>query len=113
MDEAVTVHATVSPSSLALGEMEDGPVTRSLKISLAAEKRSGPGRDDPPVTYTLGHVPALSTGPSTFTPSFRPASAAVTFSPSTVTLGGQRGHGDDAADIFVTITPPTADPATR
>ena len=68
IDDAVTAHATVSPSSLALGEMEAGPVTNALHMSLAAEKRRGPGRDDPPVTYTLGHVPALSTGPNTFTP---------------------------------------------
>jgi hypothetical protein len=113
IDDAVTAHATVSPSSLALGEMEGGPVTRSLKISLAAEKRRGPGRDDAPVTYTLGHVPALSTGPNTFIPSFRGGFATVTFSPLSVTLGGEHGHDDDAADIFVTIQRPAFDPDTR
>ena len=30
----------------------------------------------------------------------------MTFSAPSVTLGGQRGHGDDAATIAVTITPP-------
>jgi subtilisin family serine protease len=113
IDDAVTAHATVSPSSLALGEMEGGPVTSSLKISLAAEKRRGPGRDDPPVTYTLGHVPAVSTGPNTFTPTFRAGFATVTFSPPSVTFGGHLGHDDDAADIFVTIQRPAADPGTR
>jgi minor extracellular serine protease Vpr len=113
IDDAVTAHATVSPSSIALGEMEAGPVTNALKITLAAEKRRGPGRDDPAVTYTLGHVPALSTGPNTFAPSFRTGFATVTFSPSTVTLGGRRGSADDAADIFVTIQRPAADPNTR
>src|SRR4029450_3674703 len=52
------------------------------------------------------------TGPDTFTPAFRTGFATVTFSPSSVTLGGQRGNDDDAADIFVTITAP-ADPASR
>jgi subtilisin family serine protease len=112
IDDAVTAHATVSPSSLALGEV-GAAVTNALHISLAAEERRGHGQDDPPVTYTLSHQPALSTGVNTFTPSFRTSFAVVTFSPSTVTLGGQRGSRDDAADVFVTITPPTADPASR
>ena len=113
IDDAVKAHATISPSSLALGEVGAGAVTNALKISLAAEKRRGPGRDDPPVTYTLSHVPVLSTGPNTFTPSFRTGFAAVTFSPSSITLGGLRGHDDDEANVFVTITAPTADPASR
>jgi subtilisin family serine protease len=113
IDDAVTAHATVSPSSLALGEMEDGPVTNALKITLAAEKRRGPGRDDAPVTYTLGHVPAVSNGSSTFMPSFRGGFATVTFSPASVTLGGRRGNADDAAEIFVTVQRPAADPETR
>src|SRR6185503_862297 len=103
IDDAVTAHATVSPSSLALGEMEAGPITSELKITLAAEKRRGPGRHDPPVTYALSHVPALSTGANTFTPSFRAGFAAVTFSPPTVTLGGLNGPFDDEATINVTI----------
>src|SRR5262249_4309279 len=49
IDDAVTAHATVSPSSLALGEIEAGAVTKALHIRLAAEKRIGPGRNDPPV----------------------------------------------------------------
>jgi len=113
IDDAVTAHATVSPSSLALGEMEAGPITSELKITLAAEKRRGPGRDDPPVTYTLGHVPAVSTGPNTFTPSFRTGFATATFNPPSVTLGGQNGHHDDAATVAVTIDRPAGDPATR
>ena len=83
-----------------------------LKISLADEKRRGPGRDDPPVTYTLGHVPAVSTGPNTFAPAFFAGFASVGFDVPTVTLGGHRGHDDDDANIIVTITPPN-DTSTR
>ena len=36
----------------------------------------------------------------------------MTFNVPSVTLGGQRGHDDDAIDIFVTITPPS-DTSTR
>ena len=106
IDDAVKAHATVSPSSLALGEIEAGAVTNTLRISLAAEKRSGPGRNDPPVTYTLGHQPAVSTGPSTFVPAFYAGFATAAFSVRSVTLGGRRGHDDDEATIDVTISPP-------
>jgi hypothetical protein len=51
----------------------------------------------------LGHDPALSTGPNTFTPSFVPSFATVQFSTATVTLGG--GQANDA-NILVTIAPP-------
>jgi subtilisin family serine protease len=124
IDDAVQADAIVSPSSLALGEIEGtgtaGAVTKRLHISLTeSEKGHGRGKHlgrdhgEVPVTYTLGHVPALSTGVNTFTPSFRTGFATVTFSPTSVTLGGDRGHSDDGADILVTIRRPEADPATR
>jgi len=111
IDDAVNAISTVSPSSLALGEIEAGDITKTLHISLAGERRRGPGHKDS-VTYTLGHAPALSTGPNTFTPTAIPSFASVSFNVPSVTLGGQRGHDDDAVDIAVTITPPT-DPVSR
>ncbi len=62
------------------------------------------------MTYTLGHEPALATGPNTFTPSFFAAFATVAFNKNTVTLGGPGHHND--ATIRVTITPPAV-PAAR
>ena len=38
-----------------------------------------------PVTYTLGHEPALATGANTFTPQFLASFATVAFSSPTVT----------------------------
>ncbi|MEO8259419.1 MAG: S8 family serine peptidase [Acidobacteriota bacterium] len=106
IDDAVKAHATILPSSLALGEIETGAITRSLRISLAAEKRRGPGQDDPPVTYTLGHQPAVATGADTFAPAFVAGFATATFSARSVTLGGKPGHDDDEATVDVTFTAP-------
>jgi len=70
--------------------------------------------DDDPVTYTLGHQPALSTGPNTFTPTFFNSFATVTFSAPSITLGGDHDGDDedddgDGASVAVTITPPAPD----
>ena len=110
IDDAVLADAIVSPSSLALGEIETGTVTKRLRISLDDDddhrdhrhwghKHHGtrPRRRRCPVTYTLGHEPALSTGANTFTPSFLTGFATVTFSTPTVTLGGHHDHHDDDA----------------
>jgi subtilisin family serine protease len=125
IDDAVTADAIVSPSSLALGEIETGTVTKRLRISLDeldddrdhhhwGHKHHGKGHDAPdPVTYTLSHVAALSTGANTFTPSFRTAFASVTFSAPTVTIGGGKNHHADEAWVDVTIAPPAADPGSR
>ena len=141
IDDAVLAGATVSPSSLALGEIAAGTVTKTLHISLAEsdgrsgehrehgeqegqdghEKRerhenNGRGRDngrghghghddedEAPVIYTLGHQPALATGPNTFTPSFFSSFATVTFSVPSITLDGD---DDEASAVDVTIAPP-------
>jgi len=125
IDAAATADAIVSPSSLALGEIEAGVVTKRLRISLTElngfhgrhwghkHNRRGHGHNDDAVTYTLGHEPALSTGPSTFTPSFRTGFATVTFNKASVTLSGDRHEDDDNANVFVTIAPPADDPTTR
>ena len=120
IDDAVLADAVVSPSSLALGEIEAGSATRRLRITRAeSHEHRGHGfrgrdrdgddddDDDAPVTYTLGHQPALSTGANTFTPSFLTSFAAVQFDTPTVTLGG-RHEEHDGAGVRVTITPPPA-----
>jgi len=146
IDDAVLAGATVSPSSLALGEIAAGTVTKTLHISLA-ESDERPGGDDKhdgheghegkerdedhgrgrghgrghghghdddeegdaPITYTLGHQPALATGPNTFTPSFFNSFATVTFSVPLITLGGD---DDEESAVDVTIAPP-ANPSAR
>jgi subtilisin family serine protease len=113
IDDAITADAVISPSSLALGEIETGSVTRTLRISRSELERGRRGRgregdedsENNAVTYTLGHQPALATGANTFAPSFFDSFAAVTFSSPTVRLGGD--HGDDrGAGVRVTVTPP-------
>jgi minor extracellular serine protease Vpr len=107
IDDAILADAIVSPSSLALGEIESGSATRSLRISLEGLNTSGrrnrPGNVAEQVTYTLGHEPALSTGPNTFTPSFLPSFATVQFSTPAVTLGGSHANSEI---ILATIAPP-------
>jgi subtilisin family serine protease len=109
IDDAILADAIVSPSSLALGEIESGSAARSLRISLeglgnpSGRRRNRPGIVADQVTYTLGHEPALSTGPNTFTPSFVPSFATVQFSTPAVTLGGPHANSET---ILVTIAPP-------
>jgi minor extracellular serine protease Vpr len=111
IDRAVQAGAVVSPSSLALGEIEAGSTTQWLRIALSnSREQVGRGQgDDAPVTYTLGHEPALATGANTFTPQFLPSFATVQFGSPTVALGGHRQEGDDEAQVRVTITPPPGD----
>jgi len=87
---AVQATTRIEPSKLALGESQAGPATRTVTLT-----NSGAA----PVTYDLSHVPALSTGPNTFTPSFLTGFATVAFGASTVTVpaGG-------TATVTVTIT---------
>jgi minor extracellular serine protease Vpr len=125
IDDAVTADAVLSPSTLALGEIEAGSVSRWLHITRDESDQGKHDRrrrhhddddDDPRVTYTLGHEPALATGANTFTPAFFAAFATVTFGAPTVSLGCERGrHGDhdDDAAIRVTITPPLVDSGAR
>ena len=117
LDDAVLADAIVSPSSLALGEIETGTVTKGLRISLTElhgwTKRHGllrrhdPDDRDVPVTYTLSHEPALATGSNTFVPAFVAGFATVTFSQPTVSVGGH-GRKDDDAGIDVTFAAPGA-----
>ena len=107
IDDAVLSDAVISPSSLALGEVESGSVTRLLRIR-NMEQRQRRGRDshrDRAVRYALTHEGALATGANTFVPAFNPEMATVRFSRSTVVVG--RNRGADAL-VLVTITPPPA-----
>jgi minor extracellular serine protease Vpr len=86
--QAILSTTKIEPAKLSLGEM--GPHTMTLWVE---------NNGKTPVTYTLGHTPALSTGPNTFTPAFYTGFASVAFSAPTVTVpaGGK-------ASVSVTIT---------
>ena len=123
VDRAARAEVIVTPSALALGELESGATVRRT-LTLASLQRRGHrgwhrhGRhwhgDDActAVTYTLGHEPALATGASTFTPTFLTSSATVTFDRQTLGVGDQRGQNHDRDDVTVTVAPP-ANPAAR
>jgi minor extracellular serine protease Vpr len=110
IDDAILADVVVSPSSLALGEIEAGSATRVLRISKESSRdfdrhrsQHRHDRNGDQLTYMIGHEPALATGPNTFTPQFLNSFASVQFSQPTFTVGGR--HGDDAF-VVVTITPP-------
>jgi minor extracellular serine protease Vpr len=100
---AVLSGAIATPGKLALGEIESGIVTRSITVQLMPSPVSSLPLSKDGVTYTLGHQPALSTGPNTFTPSFLSSFATVSFSTPTVAIGGS---GAGKATFNVTFTPP-------
>jgi hypothetical protein len=93
----ITATATVEPGELALGESEAGPATRTLTI-----KNDGPAA----VEYDLGHAPALSTGASTFNPTFHTGFAGVSFSASSVVVPAK---GSASVDVTITANPGLAD----
>jgi minor extracellular serine protease Vpr len=94
---AVEATTSVTPSKLALGESEAGPATRTLTLT---------NRSDAEVTYDLSHVPALSTGPNTFTPAFFTGFASVSFSQAGVTIAP---GGSATVDVTITANPGLAD----
>jgi len=89
IDAAIRSQVRVEPSKLSLGESQGGPATRSLKIE---------NRSSNPVTYTLSHVPALSNGPNTFTPSFFTGFATMTMSATEVTV-----PAGESSSVSVTV----------
>jgi subtilisin family serine protease len=108
---AIEADAIVTPSSLALGEVESNvSVERRLRIRLTEVRRRGRHGhvhdDSEAVTFTLGHVPALATGANTFAPAFLAAFATVEFSSPSITLGGL--PRSRAADVVVSITRPAS-----
>lgn len=80
----------VTPAKLSLGESEAGPATRTLTIRNSGSEA---------VTYNLSHVPALSTGGSTFTPGFFTGFATVDFSSDSITV-----PAGSSRQLTVTIT---------
>ena len=68
---AVQAKTLVQPGELALGESQNGPVTRTLTFT---------NKGTSPVTYELSHAPALATGPNEFTVSAYDTFADVSFS---------------------------------
>jgi minor extracellular serine protease Vpr len=89
IDDMILATASIEPSKLSLGESEAGPATRTLTL-----RNRGPA----PVTYDLGHVPALATGPNTFAPTFFTGFASVAFSVPSVTV-----PANGSATVDVTI----------
>lgn len=90
IDDAILSTTKIEPAKISAGESQMGPYTQTLWLE-------NNGMSD--VTYTVSHVPALSTGPNTFTPTFLTGFASVTFSAPVVTVpaGG-------SASVAVTIT---------
>jgi subtilisin family serine protease len=99
---AVTATTRVEPSKLSLGESSGGPATQTLSVS----NDSGST-----VTYDLSQTPALSNGPSIFTPSFTTGFASVSFAQagvpvSSITVGP---GGTASVDVTVTANPTLPD----
>jgi len=90
VDAAILSTTKIEPGSLPLGESENGPAVRTLTIT-------NKGTAD--VTYDVTHVPTISTGPNTFTPTYHTGFASLQFSTSALTVpaGG-------TASLTVTIT---------
>src|SRR5262249_36828431 len=91
IDRAILATTAVTPGKLSLGESEPGPVTQTLTI----QNNSADVQ-----VYDVSHVPAMATGPNTFTPAFFNAPATVSFSASTITVGA-----GGTATVAVTVTP--------
>jgi minor extracellular serine protease Vpr len=125
IDDAITADAIVTPSSLALGEIENGSATRILRLRPSHDEHRGRGRGrhrggddddnddndderDEPVTYTLGHAAAVSNLPiaPTFVPAFTPAAATVTFDRPTVVVRRDHDDDEDGVTFAVTVQPP-------
>jgi minor extracellular serine protease Vpr len=87
---AIMATTRVTPAKLSLGESEAGPHTVTLTLENKSKK---------PVTYAISHVPALSTGPNTFTVGATTGFASVSFSASSVTVPASK-----KATVKATIT---------
>jgi subtilisin family serine protease len=90
IEKAILATTRINPGKLSLGESEHGPSVQSLTIE---------NRGNEAVTYTLSHVPALSSGPNTFPVGATTGFATVGFDLPTITVpaGGR-------ATVVATIT---------
>jgi minor extracellular serine protease Vpr len=102
INEAILSDVLVSPSRLALGEVENGSITAAIRLKRDRLLDTG-RRRRADVVYTLGHQAALATGSNTFVPTFFDSFASVAFSQPTVTVGP--GEDDTLVAITFTISP--------
>jgi minor extracellular serine protease Vpr len=91
IDRAVLATTSVTPGHLSLGESEAGPATRTLTIG---------NRGASDVTFTVSHLPAISSGANTFAIALSDAPADVAFSATSVTV-----PANGTATVTATITP--------
>ncbi len=93
IDDAILATTKIEPGKLSMGESEAGPSVQTLTIE---------NKGAAAVTYDLSFANALSTGGSTFSPSFFTSDATVAFGSASVTVpaGG-------TATVNVTITAPS------
>jgi minor extracellular serine protease Vpr len=77
--DAIRATARVFPGKLSLGEFEAGaaPAVQTLTVE---------NKGSAPVTYTLGHTPAVATGANTFAPQFFGNAATLAFGIPSVTV---------------------------
>jgi minor extracellular serine protease Vpr len=94
---AVLAEARITPAKLSLGESQAGPAVRTLTVKNTSSEA---------ITYNLSHTPALSTGGSTFAPTFFTGFASVAFSSSSVTVPAD---GSATVDVTVTANPALAE----
>jgi hypothetical protein len=92
--QAITATTHISPAKLSLGESEAGPSAHVLTVHNSSSDA---------VTYNLSYVNALSTGSSTFSPSFFLGNASVVFNGSSVTV-----PANGSAAVEVTVNPATS-----
>jgi minor extracellular serine protease Vpr len=97
IDDAILATTKIEPGKLALGESQAGPSVQTLKITNNGTEA---------VTYNLSHTPALSTGGSTFSPSFFTGFASVVFSTPSVTVPA---GGTATVDVTITANPALPD----
>lgn len=90
---AILSTTRIQPAKLSLGESEAGPATRTLTIE---------NKGSEAVAYDLSHTGALSTGGSTFAPSFFTGFAGVSFSAPSVTVPA---GGSASVDVTITANP--------
>jgi minor extracellular serine protease Vpr len=90
---AILSTTQIEPAKLSLGESEAGPATRTLSIE---------NKGQLPVVYNLSHAPALSTGGSTFAPSFFTGFASVAFNPASISVPA---GGTATVDVVITANP--------
>ncbi len=90
IDDSILATTSIEPSSLAIGESQAGPATRTLTLTNTSANA---------VTYNVSHVGALATGPNTFVPGFFLGNASVAFTAPSITVPA---GGTAALDATIT-----------